>query len=148
VRQHNHFIKNEKKYILTAFKTKRRQSKSILSSPLINKVVYLNKILVEYGHKLPSGRIHKTKEGNIVATVDVKRCYLYPLLDKLENLFVQAFRQLKGKDYTKRMIENVEEIQAQAYLITELKGWSPDKCATIDMLCDDILDDLYKYNTK
>ena len=120
-----------------------RRNKQILQTPVINKIVYLNKMLIHNGHKLPHGRKHKNKDGEIVATIDVRRCYLYPLLEKAGTLFNCAFRQLRGKDYLKRSIEIIEEIQAQSYFITELKGWSNEVAAQIDVLCDEIIEQLY-----
>lgn len=76
-------------------------------------------------------------------TVDIRRCYFYPMLEKAGVLFTYAMRQLKGKDYLKRSIELIEEIQAQCYLIMELRGWSEKVCAELDMICDDIANQLY-----
>lgn len=36
-------------------------NKSALSTPLINRVVYLNKQLVEHGRKLPHGKARRSK---------------------------------------------------------------------------------------
>lgn len=118
-------------------------NKSALKTPIINKVVYLNKQLAYYGRLLPHGRNRKNAAGEEQMTVDIRRCYFYPLLEKAGTLFTYAMRQLKGKDYLKRSIELIEEIQAQCYLIMELRGWSEKVCAELDLLCDDIAKQLY-----
>jgi len=67
---------------------------------------------------------------------------MYPLLEKASTLFVYAMRQLKGKDYLKRSMELIEEIQAQCYLIMELRGWNERTCAELDRMCDEIAEQL------
>lgn len=118
-------------------------NKSALKTPIINKVVYLNKQLAYYGRLLPHGRNRKNAAGEEQMTVDIRRCYFYTLLEKAGTLFTYAMRQLKGKDYLKRSIEMIEEIQAQCYLIMEMRGWSEKVCAELDLLCDDIAKQLY-----
>ncbi len=118
-------------------------NKSALKTPIINRVVYLNKQLAYYGRLLPHGRNRKNAAGEEQMTVDIRRCYFYPLLEKAGVLFTYAMRQLKGKDYLKRSIELIEEIQAQCYLIMELRGWSEKVCAELDMICDDIANQLH-----
>jgi len=113
-------------------------NKSALRQPIIGKVVYLNKQLAFYGRFLPHGKRHSGSKGSEEMTVDIRRCYLYPLLEKAGTLFVYAMRQLKGKDYLKRSSELIEEIQAQCYLIMELRGWNEKTCAELDRLCDEI----------
>lgn len=118
-------------------------NKSALKTPIINKVVYLNKQLAYYGRILPHGRNRKNAAGEVQMTVDIRICYFYPMLEKAGVLFTYAMRQLKWKDYLKRSIELIEEIQAQCYLIMELRGWSEKVCAELDMICDDIANQLY-----
>jgi len=118
-------------------------NRSALQTPIINKVVYLNKQLAYYGRLLPHGRKRKNAAGEEQMAVDIRRCYFYPILEKAGVLFVYAMRQLKGKDYLKRSFELIEEIQAQCYLIMELRGWSERVCAELDLLCDDIAKQLY-----
>ena len=118
-------------------------NKSALRTPIMNKVVHLNKQLAYYGRLLPHGKNRTNSAGEEQMTVDIRRCYFYPLLEKAGTLFVYAMRQLKGKDYLKRSIELIEEIQAQCYLIMELRGWSEKVCAELDMLCDEIAKQLY-----
>lgn len=57
-------------------------NKSALKTPIINKVVYLNKQLAYYGRILPHGRNRKNAAGEEQMTVDIRRCYFYPLLEK------------------------------------------------------------------
>lgn len=98
-------------------------NKSALATPIMNKVVLLNKQLAFYGAQLPHGKKRTSKDGSIHMSVDVRRGYLYPLLEKGNLLFVYAMRQLKGKDYLKRSQELIDEIQAQCYLILQLRRW-------------------------
>lgn len=118
-------------------------NKSALATPLANKVVLLNKQLAFYGAQCPHGKKHKNADGTIRMSVDIKRGYLYPLLEKGNTLFVYALRQLKGKDYVKRSQELIEEIQAQCYLIMQMRGWNERTCAELDLLCDDIAKQIY-----
>lgn len=90
-------------------------NKSAFRTPLIGRVVYLNKQLAHYGRLLPSGKKRKTASGEVRMTVDIRRYYFTPLLEKGNTLFVYAMRQLKGKDYLKRSVELIEEIQAQCF---------------------------------
>lgn len=118
-------------------------NKSAFRTPLIGRVVYLNKQLAHYGRLLPSGKKRKTASGEVRMTVDIRRYYFTPLLEKGNTLFVYAMRQLKGKDYLKRSVELIEEIQAQCFLMMELHGWNGEVCADLDMICDDIANQLY-----
>lgn len=118
-------------------------NKSALKTPIINRVVFLNKQLAYYGRLLPNGKKRKDASGDQRMTIDIRRAYFMPLLEKAGTLFVYAMRQLKGKDYLKRSIELIEEIQAQCYLIMELRGWSEKVCAELDMICDDITNQLH-----
>ena len=117
-------------------------NKSALKTPIINEVVYLNRQLAYYGRVLPHGRRKKSADDNEQLTVDIRKCYLYPLLEKAGILFTYAMRQLRGRDYLKRSIELIEEIQAQCYLIYVLRGWSNKVCAELDMICDNIANQL------
>ena len=118
-------------------------NKSALRQPIISKVVLLNKQLAHYGRLLPHGKKRSISTIQEELTVDIRRCYLYPLLEKAGTLFVYAMRQLKGKDYLKRSTELIEEIQAQCYLIMELRGWNERTCAELDRICDEIAQQLY-----
>ncbi len=118
-------------------------NKSALATPIINRVVLLNKQLVFYGTKVPHGKKRTGKDGQVHTSVDIKRGYLYPLLEKGNTLFVYALRQLKGKDYLKRSQELIDEIQAQCYLILQMRGWSEKACAELDLLCDEIAQQLH-----
>lgn len=117
-------------------------NKSALKKPIINSVVYLNKQLCFYGRQLPQGKKRKGANGTENMAVDIRKCYFYPILEKAGVLFVYAMRQLKGKDYLKRSMELVEEIQAQCYLIMEMRGWNTRVCAELDIICDDIAEQL------
>lgn len=118
-------------------------NKSAIATPIMNKVVLLNKQLAFYGAQLPHGKKRTSKDGSIHMSVDVRRGYLYPLLEKGNLLFVYAMRQLKGKDYLKRSQELIDEIQAQCYLILQLRGWNERACAELDLLCDEIAQQLH-----
>ena len=118
-------------------------NKSALATPIMNKVVLLNKQLAFYGSQLPHGKKRKDKNGMYRMSVDVRRGYLYPLLEKANTLFVYAMRQLKGKDYVKRAQEIIDEIQAQCYLILQMRGWNERTCAELDLLCDEISKQLH-----
>lgn len=117
-------------------------NESALRTPIINKVVYLNKQLAYYGRLLPNGKKRKDASGDQRMTIDIRRAYFMPLLEKAGTLFVYAMRQLKGRDYIKRSLELVEEIQAQCFLIMELHGWRNKVCADLDLICDGIADQL------
>ena len=118
-------------------------NKSALATPIMNKVVLLNKQLAYYGAQLPHGKRRKNADGTSHMSVDIRRGYLYPLLEKANTLFVYAMRQLKGKDYVKRAQELIDEIQAQCYLILQLHGWNERVCAELDLLCDEISQQLH-----
>ena len=105
-----------------------------IRTPIISKVIYLNKTLVDAGRKLPKGK----KGANIVMPVDIRHTYFAPTLKTGGLLFKYALRQLKGRDYLKRALEVIEEIHADCYLIYLLGGWSERKCAEIDLQCDEI----------
>lgn len=122
-------------------------NKSALTKPVIGKVIHLNKRLAYFGRLLPNGKKRKDTTKEQYMTVDIRRYYFMPLLEKAGLLFLYAMRQVKGKDYLKRSIELIEEIQAQCFLIMELHGWNNQVCAELDMICDDIADQLQAINT-
>ena len=101
------------------------QSRSFhaLETPIAGRVIQLNKILLN-ATTLPVKRIQHT--------------YCDTLLKNGSLLFTYAMRQLKGKDYKKRALEVIEEIQAMSYLIYSMQGWSSKVMTSIDVLCDDI----------
>lgn len=121
-------------------------NKSALSKPVIGKVIHLNKRLAYFGRLLPNGKKRKDTTNEQYMTLDIRRYYFYPLLEKAELLFTYAMRQVKGKDYLKRSIELIEEIQAQCVLIMEMQGWNNKVCAELDLICDDIADQLQAIN--
>ena len=84
-----------------------------IRTPIISKVILLNKTLVDAGRKLPKGK----KGADIVMPVDIRHNYFAPILKNGALLFKYAMRQLKGKDYLKRALEVIEDIQADCYLI-------------------------------
>lgn len=110
-----------------------------IRTPIISKVILLNKTLVDAGRKLPKGK----KGADIVMPVDIRHNYFAPILKNGALLFKYAMRQLKGKDYLKRALEVIEEIQADCYLIYLLGGWTERKCAEIDTICDEISSQLH-----
>lgn len=118
-------------------------NKSALATPIMNKVVLLNQQLAHFGSQLPQGKRRKAADGSTRMSVDIRRCYFYPLLEKANILFVYAMRQLKGKDYIRRSHDLIDEIQAQCYLILQMRGWSEKTCAQLDMLCDEISEQLH-----
>lgn len=103
-------------------------NKTTLQTPLIGKVVILNRYILDK-KPLPS----KT----------IQRVYVEPMLSLCRVLYLQAMRELRGKDYLKRAIETVSDIQSSAFLVYSLKGWSEKVAAVIDSYCDDIADQLY-----
>ena len=105
-----------------------------LNTPIIQQVITLNEFLVEAGRKVPAPLKHAILDG---------------MQKNAAVLFRQAMRQLKGKDYAKRALETVEEIQSDAFLIHALHGWNNKiTCAKIDLMCDDIAKQLYALSSK
>lgn len=69
---------------------------------------------------------------------DIQHSILDATLKSAHLLYIQAFRQARGKDYLKRAIETLEEVQADIYLATMMHGWTKETCVKIDVLCDEI----------
>ncbi len=113
-----------------------------IRTPIISKVILLNKTLVEAGRKLPKGK-QKNRNGDVTMSADIRHNYFDPVLRNGSLLFMYAMRQLKGKDYLKRATEVIEEIQSSCYLIHMLGGWNERMCAELDRMCDDIANQLY-----
>lgn len=90
----------------------------------MGRVIELNKLLLK-ATALPVKRI--------------QHIYCDALLKNGSLLYTYAMRQLKGKDYKKRSIEIIEEIQSMDYLIHSLHGWDAKVTTAIDVLCDDIV---------
>lgn len=111
-----------------------------LRTPIINRVITLNRKLLYVGRRMPNGRKHsKAREmKELPMPVDIRHQYFDDVLKKGHILFIQAFRQLKGRDYIKRALETIEEIQASCYLVQSLGGMSDITCAEIDLLCQEI----------
>lgn len=76
-------------------------------------------------------------------SVDIRHNYFDAILKNGAILFRYAMRQLKGKDYLKRALDVIEEIQADSYLVLLLGGWNERKCAEIDRMCDEIAEQLH-----
>ena len=95
-----------------------------LEKPLVGRVVALGKRLYEVSVLPPKRMQHE---------------YVCFMLNDCRLLFKYAMRQLKGKNYVDRAYELVEEIQADAYYVHSLGGWSKKVAYSIDCLCDDIL---------
>jgi len=106
------------------------QNKSALRTPIIGKVIELNKYILS---KKPLLR------------KDVQRTYGTSLLSQCDILFTQALREVRGKDYYKRAVECIFDIQAKTYLVHTLNaGWNMKIVSVIDMMCDEIHEHLYK----
>ena len=94
---------------------------------------------------MPNGRKRsKAREAKeLPMPNDIRHQYFDDVLKKGNILFIQAFRQLKGRDYAKRALETIEEIQASCYLVQSLGGMSDITCAEIDVLCQEITSQIY-----
>ena len=103
--------------------------KRYLMHPVIGKVIALNQYLINV-RTLPCKDIRNVHVNSLLSSADV--------------LFIQAMREVRGKDYLKRSIETIEEIAARNYLIYSLHGWSNKVTARIDAMCEDITAELYK----
>ena len=77
-----------------------RANHNRLSTPIITRVIELNKYLLQISERAK----------NII-----KRNYLDAVLKKGATLFDYAMRQLKGLDYKKRTSDLVYEIQSSVY---------------------------------
>ena len=106
-----------------------RATKNRINSPIITRVIELNKHLLGITNK---------------AFNLIKRNYLDAVLKKGAMLFDYAMRQLKGLDYIKRASELTYEIQSNIYFIAALGGCDAKSCAVIDRFCDEILEMLGK----
>jgi len=107
-----------------------RDNKTALCTPIIGRVIELNRYVL-----LKRQLVSKT----------IRHTHFVTLLTSCNLLFQMAMRQVRGKDYYKRAKELNEEIQYQAYLIHSLnQGWDMKTVATIDAMCDEINEQLYK----
>ena len=104
-----------------------RRVRSALATPIIGMVKELNKYLIE-----KSGQLHKKLQHN----------YADGMLKDGALLFKYAMRQLQGKDYKKRTMELLEEIQSNAYFLLAIGGWNEKTAAYIDKICDDIAENM------
>lgn len=84
-----------------------RANQNRLNSPIITRVIELNKYLLRISDK---------------AFKLIKRNYLDAILKQGATLFNYAMRQLKGLDYKKRACDLVYEIQSNIYFISALGG--------------------------
>lgn len=100
------------------------RNKRILQSPIIGRVVELNKYIIAHGVKAPKLLQHH---------------YICKMWDKGAILFEYARRQLLGKDYVRRTVELCEEIEAYAYLVATLGGWNPEVAGNINVMTEDII---------
>ena len=94
--------------------------------PVMGKVIALNQYLINV-RTLPCKDIRNVHVDSLLSSADV--------------LFIQAMREVRGKDYLKR---SIEEITARNYLIYSLHGWSNKVTARIDAMCEEITAELYK----
>ena len=101
-----------------------RRNKRILVSPIIGRVIALNKYMILHGE-----RAYKI----------VKHNYIDDLLKEGGLLFLYARRQLLGKDYVKRVVELCEEIEARAYFIAALGGWPAKVAGDINVMTEEIV---------
>ena len=100
-----------------------------IHTPIVGRVAALNKYIL-------SKRSKAKKAVQYNYTDDLlKQCYL---------LFKYALRELSGKDYIRRTTELCEEIQASAYLIAVLGGFTKAEAAYIDIAVDEILDEIVR----
>ena len=106
----------------------RHNSKHAIERPIIKKCTLLYEMLLDGKKKAPR---------------DIQHSILDSTIKTAHVLYIQAFRQARGKDYLKRAIETLEEIQADIYLVMLMHGWSKDFCAKLDVMCDDIEQCLY-----
>lgn len=108
------------------------KNKQALYTPVIGKVIVLNKYIFE---------------KRVLLNKSVRNVYGQSLLSQCNVLFTLAMREVRGKDCYKRAHETIEDIQAMSYLIHSLNaGWNMKVTSTIDMLCDEISEHLYKVN--
>lgn len=100
-----------------------------LKTPVIGRVVMLNRYMINYGKKA-----YKLIQHN----------YIDSILKEGVLLFKHCYRQLLGLNYTKRVLETAYEIQAQAYFISSIGGWPAKVSAVIDEYCENIIQDISK----
>lgn len=101
------------------------RNKRILTSPIIGRVVELNKFLIAHGLKAPKFLQH---------------AYIRPYLWRdAALLFQYARRQLLGLDYVKRTVELCEEIEAYAYLVAALGGWDACVAGDVNVMTENII---------
>jgi len=101
-----------------------RRNRRILESPIIGRVIELNRYMLQYGKQA-----YKVVQHN----------YIDSILQDGYILFRYARRQLIGKDYAKRAIELCEEIEAGAYFVCALGGWPREVAGNINVMTEDIV---------
>lgn len=70
----------------------------------------------------------------------IQHTYIQKMMTDAGLLFLYAIRQLRGKDYVKRVADLCEEIEAQAYLVAQLEhGWDGKVAANINVMTEDIV---------
>ncbi len=106
----------------------RHSSRQAIEKPIIKKCCLLYEMLLNGKKKAPR---------------DIQHSVLDTTLKTAHVLYIQSFRQARGKDYLKRALESLEEIQADVYLVLIMHGWSKEFCAQLDVLCDEIEKYLY-----
>jgi len=106
----------------------RNSSRKAIERPIIKKCTLLYEMILDGKKKAPR---------------DIQHSILNSTIETAHRLYIQAFRQARGKDYLKRAIETLEEIQADIYLVMLMHGWSKEFCAKLDVMCDDIEQCLY-----
>ena len=100
-----------------------------INTPVIGKVIVMAQYIRQKRALLPK---------------DMRHIEMASILKSVQTLYLYALREVRGKDYLKRSIELVQEIQAQAYYIHALGGWNMNVTAQIDVVCDEIAEHLYK----
>lgn len=104
-------------------------NKQALITPIMGKVVELNKYIYNVRSIPPKPLQH---------------IYVDTIMQRCSTLYIQAMRELRGKDYLRRAIEAIEEIQSLSYLVYSMKGWNNKVVSNIDAMCDEIAEHLYK----
>lgn len=105
------------------------KTKSALVTPIMSGVRLLNQYILQMS-SLPPKKIQHT--------------HVQAMLANAERMYIYTIRQLRGKDYYKRIYEIVTEIAAEAYLIYDLHGWDKKVVVCIDRQCDEIIEHLHK----
>ena len=105
------------------------RTRAALKTPVIGRVVTLNNYMITHGK-----RAYKIVQHNYIDTI----------LKEGALLFKHCYRHLQGLDYRKRIIESAYDIQAQAYFIASLGGWSPKVAAVIDESCEEVISQVSK----